>query len=152
MNYHTRVQLDQNAENPFLNAAKIMPFFDPKSSLSSDVAMSESYQRWFKSATRKLLLVLHADKRCNGTLASLVLAAGFALTDPTVQAAFTGIASAIMMLRDFVTDASFRAGVETSDAPLMVSRMPSPDSTISEQTAMTAWSGFASTSSLQVRC
>ena len=115
--------------------------------------MSESYQRWFKSATRKILLVLHADKLCKGTLASLVSAAGFAVTDPTVQAAFTGLASAVMMLRDFATDASFRAGVETSDAPLVVGKCPQapPDAAACEETALAIRAGFTTTANLQVR-
>ena len=134
----------------------MMPFLDPKAFLSSPhVAMSEPYQHWFKSATRKILLVLHADKRCSGTLASLVLAAGFAVTDPTVQAAFTGIASAVVMLRDFVTDASFRLGVEMSEhVPLVVGRASSQapsNPAACDETALTVWAGFAAASSHQVR-
>ena len=88
-------------------------------------------------------------------LASLVLAAGFAVTDPTVQAAFTGIASAVVMLRDFVTDASFRLGVEMSEhVPLVVGRASSQapsNPAACDETALTVWAGFAAASSHQVR-
>ena len=124
--------------------------------MSSGLATDLSYQQWFNSATRKLLRVLYPDKRCSGTLASLVLAAGFAITDLPVQAAFTSIVSAVMMLRDFVTDASFRAGVECrTDAPLVVPRThpftPS-NAAAFEETSLTVRAGFTATSSsLEVR-
>ena len=124
--------------------------------MSSGLATDLSYQQWFDSATRKLLRVLHPDKRCSGTLASLVLAAGFAITDPPVKAAFTSIVSSVMMLRDFVTDASFRAGVECrTDVPLVVPRTHSQmrsDATALEETSLTVRAGFTTTSSsLEVR-
>ena len=154
-NCHTRAPPDEasqtRAENAdqLCNAAEIIPLFDPKECVSSGVTMSVPYHRWIRRATRKLLLILHPDKRCNGSLASLVLKAGFEVTDPTIQAAFTGIVSTVMTLRDFVTDASFRVDVEMSDAPLVVPRTYPPaslDAAAGEETALAVWAEFTTAS------